>query len=272
MIRVDAKTVVMTMWETTTIREEWVASLNRAACVIVPNEWNACCFAAAGVKVPIRVVGLGCDPSSYHPSGNEARRGTLFRVGVAGRWSSGQERKGLRESIDVFLSAFTTGDTSVELQVKCFPECPVDACGDPRIRIIRDTLDDRTLGDWYRSLGVFLSMSRSEGWGLHQQQALMCGVPLISPRFGGVAHFFDPECGYQIDHALVPATGYYAGLGLWAEPSHESAVSNLRQAKREWENGSGIAWLNARRDWDRFTEDRMVSGVESVCREFGVLP
>lgn len=276
MMRPGVPTAVMTMWESSRLRPEWIPVLNRARVVIVPNEWNASCFSAQGVDVPIRVVGLGCDKSVFKPDRFAYRNRGLgpFRVGVAGRWASGGERKGIAEAVEAFEEAFQSSGDWAELEVKCFSECRVEAPNDdPRVKIIRDKLTLGQMGDWYRSLSAFLSLAKSEGWGLHQHQAMMCGVPLISPRFAGVAEFFTGREGWVVDHKLAPATGYYDKLGVWCEPSITHAAQCLRSAYNEWVGGvtsMGSPWLYATMasKWD---EERMVGGVEAVLREFQLL-
>lgn len=270
-VRQGVPFALFTMWESSRLRPEWVSEVNRARVVIVPNEWNASCFSAQGVTPPIRVVGLGCNPGTFRLA--QARDWSApFHVGIAGRWASGGERKGLQEAVDAFLTAFPS-PAGEELHVKCSRECVVDGRGDSRVRINRESLTMDGMADWYRSMSVFLSMARAEGWGLHQQQAMMCGVPLISPRFGGVAEFFGPGDGWVVRHKLTPSTGFYEGLGLWCEPDKNSAVWALRDARDQWRLDPGAPGSPWSRCWSgirQFSTDRMCRKTLEVLQEFSL--
>ena len=218
------KNVLFTMWETTRLRPLSIEHINRLAShVITPNAWNASCFEAAGVNVPIRVVPLGVDPNFYQPA--EEAPACVF--GAAGRFAHGGSRKGLAEVVDVFLETFPT-ERDVQLQLKCFDDCLFESKQDPRVKVLRVYLTDQQMADWYLGLRAFVSMSRAEGWGLHQQQAMARSRPVVAARFGGLAEFMSEENGYCVDYSLQQATGYYEGVGCWAEPDPLSVSRAMR--------------------------------------------
>jgi glycosyltransferase involved in cell wall biosynthesis len=63
------------------------------------------------------------------------------------------------------------------------------------------TLPESLLGDFYRSLDVFVIPSRQEGFGIVGVEALACGVPVISTRCGGPEDFvIDGRTGFLTDH------------------------------------------------------------------------
>ena len=121
----------------------------------------------------------------------------------------------------------------MKLKVKLFPHCKIDAVNDPRIEIERSYLTEPQLAAWFQSLTCFVSMSRSEGWGLMQHQALATGRPVIGTIYGGMAEFFDERMGYPVDYQLVSARGKFRGCGEWAEPSDDDVIENMRQVYRD---------------------------------------
>ena len=214
---------VLTMWETDTLLPEWVATLNRAGLVIVPSRWQAECFRRDGVTPPVAVVPLGHDPAIYRSGKPPA--GIVF--GVAAALSAGGVRKNAQLAIDLFREAFRDRP-GVRLRVKITPGSPgLETHDDPRVEVLRAFLSEAELADWYRSLTAFVSLSAGEGFGLHLLEALACGVPLVAPRHGGPADFFDAAVGWPVGFRTVRVdTDIYRGGMI--EPDAGDVVRVLR--------------------------------------------
>lgn len=261
------RTAYFTMWEATKLPVGSVALLNKAEVVIVPCEWNASCFSAQGVTVPIRIVPLGIntDVFGYRPVAQK----DVCVFGAAGRMAHGGVRKGINEVIDVFLATFPT-ETDVRLKIKCFPDCSVRHVTDPRIEITQAYLSEKEMADWYASLTCFVSAARAEGWGLMQHQSMAMGRPIISVCFGGVKEFFNPATGYPVDYNFEPAAKAYSGCGHWAEPNELHVGARMREVyndrneaeRRGFEAAQSVAHLSwAASNW------RLVN----VLQEFKVI-
>lgn len=223
------KTIFFTMWEASRLPREWVELLNRAQCIVVPCQWNAACFSASGVDRPIRIVPLGIKPEVFTP--RRMRNTGPFVFGTGGRVRGGGERKSLNEAIELFQRAFPD-EEDVRLRVKAFPDCGVGRVTDTRVEIIAAYLTEERLVDWYASLNCFVSLSRSEGWGLMPHQAMAVGRPCIAVRFGGHAEFIHDGVAFPLNYRLVPAGYNYSGGGVWAEPDLDHAVELMRGVYR----------------------------------------
>jgi glycosyltransferase involved in cell wall biosynthesis len=125
-----------------------------------------------------------------------------FRVGCAGRvgeWVG--NRKGLDLVAACFLDAFPDAEGEGEdarLEIKVYPDCKIAELGHPRITLVKEALSDEGLADWYRSLDLFCSASRGEGWGLQPHQAMACGTPVAAPIWGGHSAYMTPESSYPL--------------------------------------------------------------------------
>lgn len=223
-VPLDSAAAMFTMWETDRLDPKWVARLNTAGLVIVPSQWQADCFRADGVTVPIEIAPLGFDPVVFHPAGPPP---AVCTFGTAGSLSAGGVRKNAQWVLDVFRRAFPT-EPDVRLRVKTTPGSPgVETYDDPRVDVVRAVLPHRELADWYRSLTAYVNGSSCEGFGLHLIEAMACGRPLVTPAYSGLTAFFASDLGYAVDYRLVPVRNeIYAGH--WAEPSVESMVAQLR--------------------------------------------
>jgi len=212
--------VAWTMWESSRLPAECVKRLNRYDLVLVPSAWCATVFSASGVDVPIRVVPLGIDTTIFRPGGVPPIITEGFVFGTSAGVPHTPERKGFERVVTAFKVAFPWHKNGipqcpwVKLRVKGMPGEPLATDqGHPYIEVVKEFFPTERLVDWYRGLHVFVSDSAGEGWGLMQQQALACGVPLIAARQGGIAEFFDQTCGWEVPWSLRPGTGIYEGHG-----------------------------------------------------------
>lgn len=221
------RTIQFTMWESGRLDREAVAALNRRDAVIVPCRWLQQMFDAAGVRVPIYRIPLGCDPATFR-SDSRFPVGTVF--GAAARMAHGGVRKGIQSTVEAFQAAFPE-DPGVRLEIKLFPDCDFADVDDPRIRVIRECWPDERLAEWYRSLTAFVTLSHAEGFGLMPLQAMSCGRPVILIPEGGHAEYFTTECGWPVAAELARADGAsQIYRGFWWRPHEPGAVAALRAA------------------------------------------
>lgn len=237
--RPDRRTAAFTMWETDTLPPGSVRHLNRCGLVIVPSDWGRRCFRANGVRVPIEVVPLGYDPATFATSPDSAapaatRGRPVCTFGTAGALDEGGLRKNVQRVIDLFQNEFPA-DPGVRLRVKITPNSPgVDTRGDARVEVLDTHLTPAALAGWYRSLSAFVNASAGEGFGLHLLEAMACGVPLISSRFGGVGAFFDSRSGYEVRwRPAVAKNAIYEGT--WSDPDDGDIRDAMRQVYRDGE-------------------------------------
>lgn len=258
---------VFTMWESTRISAEAVQALNEKACVLIlPNVWNASCFNAAGVDVPIRIVPLGVDTNIFKPS-TLLMGLTIF--GTAGRFAHGGSRKGLVEIINAFLKAFPREET-VRLHVKLFSDCAIQTPSDPRVVFFREFLPSSKLAEWYSKLTAFVSASKGEGWGLHHLQAMAVGRPISCAPFGGVLEFFDSSVGYPMEFLIGPCDGFYKDKGLWAIPKEESIIEIMRRIRDKPSETRRLGQAAAKRA-QGFSWKHATDKLEDVLKEFKML-
>jgi len=261
--------ILLTMWEASRLPAAIVSAINsKARAMIVPSSWNASCFCAAGVDVPIRIVPLGIDTDMYHFIRRE--KDNLFRFGTAGRLSHGGTRKGVEDVIAWFGEAFPT-ERDVELRVKVFADCKLDPPTDKRVIVCREFLTTAQLVEWYRDLDCFASATKGEGWGLHLHQAMAIGRPVIAPIQGGQAEFMHPRNCLPVRWTYEKAaSGPYVGGGQWCQPDKIHFIEQMRWA---YNHPAACVKLGktASGTVSDFTWDRTAHGVIKVLKEFGKL-
>lgn len=262
------RTIYMTMHESTHIPEESVSHLNQAEVVCVPSEWSRHCFIASGVKPPIYVVNLGLDTGFW--TFQHTKMEGKFVFGVSGRMSHGGSRKGINEAIELWKKTFPD-ENDVVLKVKCFSDDPIGSFDyDPRIELKQQYMPPERFRAWVQSLNCFVSMSKGEGWGLIQQQAMVTGRPVISPIFSALEEFMTPENSFEVDYTLEAGEGYYEHSGYWCVPDNESMAKQMRRA---YEDRDLTKAKGAKASYDaiKFSYQRSTNKLMRVMREVGMM-
>ena len=80
---------------------------------------------------------------------------------------------------------------------------------------------------------AFVSLHRSEGFGLNIAEAMAAGKLAIATYFSGNEDFMSEETSIPIPFKMIPVGNgeYPQGAGQWwAEPDHDAAVEAMRWA------------------------------------------
>lgn len=81
----------------------------------------------------------------------------------------------------------------------------------------------------------YVSLHRSEGFGLTLAESMALGTPVIATGYSGNTDFMTPQNSYLVDFALVRVGAdceIYPAHGTWAEPDLDHAAELMR---RVWE-------------------------------------
>ena len=147
------------------------------------------------------------------------------------------ERKNPAGLIRAFRRAFSSGE-KVTLLLKTvrgdFDPAALqelrELAGEANVRFL-DELASRE-----RALGLiamcdcYVSLHRSEGFGLSLAEAMLLGKPVIATGYSGNLDFMNPDNSWLVDYQLVPVTprGTIYQSGQWAQPSEEGAAQAMR--------------------------------------------
>lgn len=216
---------IYTMWETTRPKKHWLKTLNFSSFCSFPNNWNLNNFSAGGVVAPMHVVPLYVDDNFKLLDYKTKKH---FTFGVAGNLESGGDRKGIEDTINIFLKTFPT-ENDVRLHVKTEKPLPFEI-KDPRIKITDKFITDEELLLWYEDIDVFVNGSKTECWGFFVIQAMACGRPVISIKHAGIAEYFDENCGLVLPYEYEEAKFIWKYNGIFPKVKEEDAISSLRFA------------------------------------------
>lgn len=257
-----------TVWELETLPEHWPAILNQLDAVIVPCRWNLEVFRHSGVRVPIHVVPhlsqfeempavqAGDRAALRARLGKQISEGERFVFYNIGFWS---HRKAPYLALEAYWRAFDAKDP-VLLVIKTSakditrwqrhwrngfrlrhpaPDRSVaerarrSPAAAPVVVIADESLSDGQMLALHELGDCFVSLTRTEGWGLGAFEAARLGKPVVMTGYGGQLDFLDPELTRLVDYRLVPVheptwSASYRPTDRWAEPSLAQAAEHLR--------------------------------------------
>jgi glycosyltransferase involved in cell wall biosynthesis len=106
----------------------------------------------------------------------------------------------------------------------------------PNIILIDKVLPESDILMLQAATDVFVSLHRSEGFGLNLAECMAAGKLVIGTNFSGNIDFMNETNSLLIDFDMrrVAYDEYIAGEGQWwADPKHESAVEAFRRASND---------------------------------------
>jgi GT2 family glycosyltransferase len=189
------------------------------------------------------------------------------------------ERYGTRVLLDAYWSTFARTD-DVTLVMKDYGASSGDTTlrdlirartGGARVEYITEFTSKEKLIELYKSCDAFVSAHRGEGYGMKILDALACGLPVITPLFGGPADFCTAENCLPVEFSLVPvgacldtASLAIANGPMWAEPDPRSLAARLRQVVEAPGDARRLGERARASVIDRFTWGAMATSVIDV--------
>lgn len=152
-------------------------------------------------------------------------------------------RKNPQAVIEAFRKLTAANDVRAELVVKINHPTEEETAalreqlgGLPNVRIIDRVLDRNEARALIRASDCFVSLHRSEGFGLPLAEAMYMGKPVIGTNWSGNTDFMNPSNAGTVNFRLVKVGqdfGPYKAHQLWAEPDIEHAAFLMRMMVRD---------------------------------------
>jgi glycosyltransferase involved in cell wall biosynthesis len=148
------------------------------------------------------------------------------------------ERKNPLALIRAFRLAFeTTGGVSLAIKVlrgHAFMDDFLqlqEAAAAAGVHLIDGSYTHQETLGLLNSCDAYVSLHRSEGFGLTMAEAMLMGKPVVATGYSGNLDFMNPSNSLLVGYDLVPITRdtqFYAKGNRWAEPSIEDAAQKMR--------------------------------------------
>jgi hypothetical protein len=149
-------------------------------------------------------------------------------------------RKNPQAVIAAFVRAFTPEEAALtikaiqpEADAAAWQNLQTLAAPHPHVRLITDWLDDAALDGLFLEHDVYLSLHRSEGYGLPLREAMLRELYVVATGWSGNMDFMEGGRAFAVPYTLVPVNGFGRVFGnipnaRWAEPDVAKAAEILR--------------------------------------------
>jgi glycosyltransferase involved in cell wall biosynthesis len=227
--------VAYVTWETSTLPRHWVPILRCYDAVIAPSQFVALAVShAIGRSVPVV-------PIYISPVSTPEREITppLLRFVTFFDHLSSVHRKNPFAVVEAFRLAIPRiGRDKCQLLIKCHSSVPQHlletlrghARGLP-VHLLPCTLDSSAMEDLWARCDCYVSLHRSEGFGLPVAECLARGIPVITTRQGGVLDFTDDASVFFVTGSSYRpplADRLYSEYSGWLEPDVVAAASHMK--------------------------------------------
>ncbi|MDP2709997.1 MAG: glycosyltransferase family 4 protein, partial [Solirubrobacteraceae bacterium] len=232
-------------WEVAALPQRWLRAFD-----LVDEVWAGSRFVADALAAvaPVPVVHMPLPVAE--PAASAAGRTELglpadrFLFGFAFDYASVAARKNPLGLIDAFARAFAP-DEGVALVLKTlggagFPDehAAVLAAAAPHehVTVIDEPLSAADKNALIAALDCYVSLHRSEGFGLTIAEAMLLGTPVIATDYGGSRDFVTAFNALPVDARTVTiGAGHdpYPAHGEWAEPDLDHAAACMRAVRAD---------------------------------------
>ncbi len=239
-------------WELAEVPDEYCESLD-----MFQEFWTLSTFCTNALEkkttVPVLTIPLYADPDmSVIKNGREYFNinKDVFLFMLAYDCNSFVSRKNPQAAVQAFLKAFSPKDSFVGMVIKlAYSEKYREHIKElqkmlelyPNIYYIDKYLSDDEMRTLIKVSDTYVTLHRSEGFGLVPMEAMALGTPVISTAWSGNMEYMTHMNTALVGYNMVPVAGQYVGSipgdGLvWADPDINEAADHMRRmvADKEW--------------------------------------
>jgi glycosyltransferase involved in cell wall biosynthesis len=232
-------------WELPEFPDAWIHFADYCQEVWAPSRFAADAIAE---KIPVPVLAMPHAISFPRPEGNFRRKFGLpegkFLFLFLYDLNSYSERKNPAAVLEAFRRSGLAGHgASLVIKVHNVPGNPLDferlraaAAEIPDTTLITQTLARHEIYELESACDCFVSLHRSEGFGLAVAESMYLGKPVISTNWSATAEFVDETNGCPVRCDLITLDrnhGPYAKGQTWAAPDLDHAAEWMRRLYRE---------------------------------------
>ncbi|UTX46907.1 glycosyltransferase [Chryseobacterium sp. MA9] len=264
-------------WESETIPEDYLLNINLFDEVWTPSEYCKKCIEKY-IASPVKVIPHPIDINLKLTEDTDALnfyKEDFFNFLFIFDYNSSIQRKNVLNLIKVFRDTFDGKENNAFLTIKTSKSDKFslekqqikDAIGDSvKIKIVEKIFDKNALNYVISNCDSYISLHRSEGFGLTMAEAMYFGKPVIATGYSGNLQFMNAENSFLVNAEKVSYGSddlNYDSNTIWSEPSLEEASEYLEKI---YHGGADVKEKsdNAR---ETITRDFSLKGVGKLIRK-----
>jgi len=229
------------LWELADLPEEWASAFQ-----YYDELWVSSTFVARAISrvspIPVYVVPHSIDLTDRAPTSIERSQFGLspdsFVFLFMFDFQSSIERKNPLGLIEAFRQTFLENDEVALLIKSSHGDFDPDgfrrlgkAADRANVKLIDKVLSREEVTGLFQLCDCYISLHRSEGFGLTLAEAMYAEKPVIATAFGGNVDFMTETNSYLVRYRLIEIEedhGPYKKGGVWADPDLQHAAELMR--------------------------------------------
>lgn len=240
------------LWELEEFPEIWKKSLELVDEIWTPSEFTSACIRKVTDKPVLTIPYCVTAPAEEQYNReyfNLPEDSFLFLVMYD--TNSTMARKNPMGAIQAFQKAFLPEDQRVGLVIKMNNprqedlEALKDSLGAyENIYYITEIMDKVVVNSLIRSVDVFVSLHRAEGFGLVMAEAMLNGTPCIATNWSSNTEFMNEDVACMVDYeftVLEYTSPPYEKGARWADANVDTAAAYMRRLLEEPEYYQSLA-------------------------------
>jgi glycosyltransferase involved in cell wall biosynthesis len=264
-------------WELEKIPAEWVHAVRYVNAVFCPSEFTSQTIRkytdkpVETVPHPVAVGPLRAGMRAHLKLSDQA-----FVVSSLFSFGSALERKNPYAAVTAFAAAFgKTDDAWLILksnhggnsgEKKQFLDFIKPY---PQIRLIDDIWEKEEVLGLIKASDIYLSLHRSEGFGLPIAEAMLLGTPTVVTDWSGSRDFCNGSNSFPVSFTLIPVKSRHPEFAeldqvKWADPDSAAAAGMLKKIYLEREIARAKAELCLRESNGYFSEPRYIHALNKL--------
>lgn len=228
------------LWELEEFPETWKKSLDLVDEIWTPSEFASSCIRKVTDKPVITIPYCITAPTDeqYNREYFQLPEDAFLYL-VMYDTNSTMARKNPMGAIQAFQRAFAPDDRRVGLVIKMNNPRPEDqealkaSIGAyQNVYYITEIMDKVVVNSLIRSIDVFVSLHRAEGFGLVMAEAMLNGTPCIATNWSSNTEFMNEEVACMVDYeftVLEHTNPPYEKGARWADANIDTAADFMRK-------------------------------------------
>ncbi len=229
-------------WELENIPPLWIDAINYIDAIEVPSTFTQQAM-LRHTKKPVQVVPHEL-PAPLKTKSTYCEGGKLACLFVMDMGSL-RLRKNPEAVICAFTQAFSPSEAILTIklgQIEAFKDdytaIAKAAQGYEHVRLLTHWMDDTAMEKLYLDNDVYISLHRSEGYGLTIQEAMLRNLYIVATGWSGNMDFMQGEKVFAVPYSLVPIQKTHTALdrvenARWADADITATAEILQKLRRK---------------------------------------